>query len=53
MFADHIIEIKDGGARLDPANGQSLCGKHHTIKTAEQKASRSRRSSNTPFRPRN
>ena len=33
MFADHIVELKDGGARFDVANGQCLCGSHHTIKT--------------------
>ena len=35
MFADHIVEIKDGGAPLDPNNGQCLCGPHHLIKTAQ------------------
>ena len=24
LFADHIIELRDGGAPLDPANGQAL-----------------------------
>lgn len=33
MFADHIKEIQDGGARFDVNNGQCLCGSHHTIKT--------------------
>lgn len=33
MFADHIKERSDGGADVDLANGQCLCGKHHTIKT--------------------
>src|SRR5579862_1179383 len=33
MFADHIVERSDGGARYDPNNGQCLCGRHHTIKT--------------------
>ena len=40
MFADHIVEIKDGGARLDPDNGQCLCGAHHTAKTAATRAAR-------------
>jgi 5-methylcytosine-specific restriction protein A len=40
MYADHIIERKDGGADLDPANGQCLCHKHHGLKTA---AARNRR----------
>ncbi len=34
LFADHILERKDGGALLDPTNGQALCGQHHTLKTA-------------------
>lgn len=40
LFADHIRERRDGGARLDPANGQCLCGKHHTLKTAAARAER-------------
>lgn len=40
MFADHIHEVKDGGARYDPANGQCLCGSHHTTKTNEERAKR-------------
>jgi 5-methylcytosine-specific restriction protein A len=35
MFADHILELRDGGSLLDLANGQCLCGSHHEIKTAE------------------
>jgi 5-methylcytosine-specific restriction enzyme A len=33
MFADHVIEIKDGGAWLDLNNGQCLCRSHHAFKT--------------------
>jgi len=40
MFADHRIEIRDGGAPFDASNGQCLCGPHHTAKTA---AARKRR----------
>jgi 5-methylcytosine-specific restriction protein A len=40
MFADHIVEIRDGGAALDPANGQCLCGRHHGLKTARERAKR-------------
>lgn len=40
LFADHIKERKDGGAPLDPRNGQALCGKHHTIKTAQARQER-------------
>ena len=25
MFADHVVEAKDGGAKYDPANGMCLC----------------------------
>jgi len=34
MFADHVIEVADGGPMLDVANGACLCGMHHTLKTA-------------------
>ena len=40
MYADHIVEIKDGGSVLDVNNGQCLCRSHHEIKTV---AARSRR----------
>jgi len=40
MFADHIKELRDGGAPLDLANGQCLCGGHHTLKTARARAAR-------------
>jgi 5-methylcytosine-specific restriction endonuclease McrA len=33
MFADHIVELKDGGAPYDVANGQCLCGSCHSKKT--------------------
>jgi len=40
MFADHIKEVRDGGARFDPDNGQCLCGSHHGAKTARERARR-------------
>jgi 5-methylcytosine-specific restriction protein A len=40
LFADHIVERRDGGAPLDPANGQCLCGQHHTLKTMAARAHR-------------
>lgn len=43
MFADHIVERQDGGADLDPANGQLLCGAHHSAKTARARALRAGR----------
>ena len=40
MYADHIIELRDGGSLLDINNGQCLCASHHQIKTV---AARTRR----------
>lgn len=40
LFADHIAELKDGGAALDLANGQALCGTCHGTKTAAARAAR-------------
>lgn len=40
LFADHRVERRDGGAAFDPANGQCLCGSHHTLKTARTRAGR-------------
>ena len=40
LFADHIRELQDGGAALDPANGQALCGRCHALKTANARARR-------------
>jgi nitrite reductase/ring-hydroxylating ferredoxin subunit len=40
MFADHIVEVKDGGALFDPANGQCLCGSHHSLKTVAERRKR-------------
>lgn len=39
---DHIQPIADGGARLDPANLQSLCISCHSKKTAIDKKARLR-----------
>jgi hypothetical protein len=40
MLADHIVEVKDGGALLDPANGQCLCVQHNTRKGLKARAAR-------------
>ena len=40
MYADHIVERKDGGADLDPANGQCLCAGHHSVKTVGERKKR-------------
>ncbi len=46
MFANHIEEIRDNPARrLDPANGNCLCGRHHTLFTNRLIARRRRRMS--------
>lgn len=35
-LVDHIVPIKDGGARLDSANLQSLCDACHSRKSASE-----------------
>ena len=40
IFGDHIKELRDGGARLDPANIMLRCGSCHTRKTLEERARR-------------
>ena len=40
LFADHIRELRDGGAALDLANGRALCGACHTRKTLAARARR-------------
>lgn len=42
LYADHVIEIRDGGAALDLSNGQCLCAVHHSEKTAQERAIRYR-----------
>lgn len=37
---DHIVEIKDGGAALNPTNLQSLCHAHHNKKSAQVREGR-------------
>jgi 5-methylcytosine-specific restriction enzyme A len=39
-IGDHIVELSDGGAALDPANVQLLCWSCHTIKTNAERAKR-------------
>lgn len=48
--ADHIIEVSDGGAELDPANGQAACTHCHAKKTAAH-ANRKRWSTRTHQHP--
>jgi 5-methylcytosine-specific restriction enzyme A len=40
IIADHINEVKDGGAELDPANVQMLCMACHGKKTAQARRAR-------------
>lgn len=42
LYADHIVEIEDGGAPFDDRNGQCLCHAHHQQKTARERAKRAR-----------
>jgi 5-methylcytosine-specific restriction enzyme A len=30
---DHIVALRDGGARLDPANCRPMCVRHHSRRT--------------------
>lgn len=40
LYADHIVELRDGGAALDVSNGQALCATCHSTKTAAARAAR-------------
>ena len=40
VIGDHVIERKDGGAELDPANVRLLCWPCHNAKTAKARARR-------------
>lgn len=40
LYADHVHELRDEGAALDPANGRALCASCHGLKTAKAKAAR-------------
>jgi hypothetical protein len=33
VYADHIVELRDGGQPFEVANGQCLCASHHELKT--------------------
>lgn len=39
-YCDHVREIRDGGAELDPGNVQVLCASCHAIKTGQARARR-------------
>ena len=40
VVADHVVPLKDGGARFDAANLQALCVTCHNRKTARETAAR-------------
>lgn len=40
LFADHIVELQDGGKPDDLSNGQALCGSCHTRKTGLERRTR-------------
>ena len=40
VIADHKVEIRDGGAALDPSNIKLLCAKCHGRKTAKARRAR-------------
>lgn len=42
MYADHIVEVRDGGSRFDLANGCCKCSSHHGRKTIDERVKRLR-----------
>lgn len=42
LILDHVVEIRDGGAPLDPANTQWLTHSEHQAKTAAAKLARAK-----------
>ena len=40
LYADHVVELRDGGQPFDLANGQALCGSCHQAKTLASRAVR-------------
>lgn len=52
LQADHIVNVKRGGAEYDPNNGQALCTRCHKSKTqAEAAAARAAKSRRRPPPP--
>lgn len=41
IYGDHIVEIQDGGAKLDPSNVMLRCARSHSLKTVRERARRS------------
>ena len=46
IFGDHVVELCDSGAPLDPSNILLRCGSCHSAKTARVRAERMRGPSN-------
>jgi 5-methylcytosine-specific restriction protein A len=42
LYADHVRELKDGGAPFDPANGLARCASCHGKKTIGERVERMR-----------
>ncbi|ABY30295.1 hypothetical protein Mext_1896 [Methylorubrum extorquens PA1] len=40
LYANQIVEPRDGGSALTPLKGQAHCPKHHSAKTAGARAAR-------------
>jgi hypothetical protein len=43
IYADHIVEIKDGGAKLKATGILLRCARSHSLKTARERAARMQR----------
>jgi 5-methylcytosine-specific restriction endonuclease McrA len=42
FIVDHIVEIRDGGPKLERSNVELLCSSHHTLKTNRERVKRMR-----------
>jgi 5-methylcytosine-specific restriction protein A len=42
LYADHVHELRDGGAPFDPANGLARCATCHGKKTIDERVERMR-----------
>ncbi len=40
LYADHVVELRDGGKPFDPENRLMRCPPCHAIKTARERANR-------------
>ena len=43
IYADHIVEIQDGGAKLDATGILLRCARSHSLKTARERTKRTAR----------